>query len=86
MPQLCVTSFSYGPHYWLLDMDMDCSKTEQGVFEFKGLVNGQWEGTIYNNQCEGAEPLPFASTNHVATCGAFNVFHWNEGRCQTYEL
>ena len=25
----------FGDHYWMLDVDMDCSKTHQGWFEFK---------------------------------------------------
>ncbi|KAK7462553.1 hypothetical protein BaRGS_00038409 [Batillaria attramentaria] len=72
----------FGDNYWLLDMDMDCSKTENGYFELKGFLGGQWEGTISDNQCEGVDPAPFTSTNHIAMCGALNIFHWNEGRCQ----
>ena len=55
---------SYGPDYWVLDMDMDCSRTENGVFEFKGIVNGSSESIINN------KPLPYDSDSHMATCGA----------------
>ena len=27
----------YGDHYWILDMDMDCSQTQEGWFEFSTI-------------------------------------------------
>ena len=63
----------WGEHYWMLDVDMDCSKAVNGWFEVKAFVkNGQgWESDI--NQAN----TPFASTNHVAQCGKINMFEFN---------
>lgn len=74
---------SYGQHYWLIDVQMDCSRTENGWFELKALVNGQWEGNIGGQTC-GTPPYP--SQNHWAKCGFKNVFHFNSGRCQISDL
>lgn len=72
----------------MLDMDMDCSKTEDGLFEVKAFTSDArgWEHPIHNNQCQGAEPFPISSTNHIAKCGALNVFYYDEGRCEIREL
>ena len=61
---------TYGHHYWMLDVMMDCSRTVNGWFEFKSYIsNGPgWEG---NMRQSGA---PYASANHFATCGKVNVF------------
>lgn len=63
----------WGEHYWMLDVDMDCSKTVNGQFELKAYIkNGQgWEGDI--NQAG----TPYASNNHVATCGKINKFDFS---------
>ena len=62
---------AFGPHYWMLDVDMDCSHTVNGWFEFKSFIsNGPgWEIDI--NQ-SGA---PYTSTNHFARCGYLNVYN-----------
>ena len=76
---------SYGDHYWAVDVEMDCSRTDGGYFEFKSLVNGVWEGGAQlTGQCTGPEAghPPHTSVNHVARCGKVNVFHWGEGQCQ----
>lgn len=57
---------------------MDCSKTENGWFEFKYRVNDNWEGKVHDRNCGNA---PFSSVNHVAKCGAENVYHSN-GQCE----
>ena len=67
-------------------MEMDCSRTENGVFEFKAMVNGSSEGIIPNKQCADAKPPPYDSDNHVATCGAVNVYQWNKGSCITIPM
>ncbi|MFN6970591.1 MAG: alpha-amylase [Rheinheimera sp.] len=64
----------FGAHYWMLDVDMDCSKTINGWFELKAFVkNGQgWEGNI-------AQPgTPYPSANHMAQCGKLNVFSFGQ--------
>lgn len=61
---------TWGPHEWMLDVDMDCSKTVGGWFELKSFVkNGQgWEGDV---QQAGT---PYASHNHFGKCGQVNRF------------
>jgi aryl-alcohol dehydrogenase-like predicted oxidoreductase len=61
---------TYGHHYWMLDVKMDCSKTVNGWFEFKTFIsNGPgWEGNIA--QSGG----PYSSSNHFARCGKIGVF------------
>lgn len=61
---------NYGPHYWMLDVDMDCNKTVNGWFELKTFIsNGPgWEPDV--NQTG----TPYTSGNHFAQCGKINVF------------
>ena len=61
---------TYGHHYWMLDVMMDCSRAVKGWFEFKSYIsNGPgWEGNMHQN---GA---PYGSSNHFAQCGKINVF------------
>lgn len=63
----------WGQHYWMLDVDMDCSKTVNGWFELKAYVkNGQgWENNIAQSG------TPYASQNHMAQCGKINKFEFN---------
>lgn len=63
----------WGEHYWMLDADLDCSKTVDGFFELKAFVkNGQgWEGTISQAN------TPYASGNHVAQCGKISTFNFD---------
>jgi hypothetical protein len=64
-----------GDHYWMLDVDIDC-ETAINIggtywFEVKSFIsnvqNG-WESDI--NQVD----RPYASGNHFAQCGKFNIF------------
>lgn len=60
----------WGGHYWMLEVEMDCSKTISGWFELKSFIsNGLgWEGNI-------SQPgAPYSSGNHFAQCGKLNVF------------
>jgi alpha-amylase len=69
-----VTSLNiWGQHYWMLDVDMDCSKAVDGWFELKAFINnGQsWEADIAQAN------TPYTSTNHVAQCGKINKFEFN---------
>ncbi|BDX07422.1 alpha-amylase [Planctobacterium marinum] len=63
----------WGQHYWMLDVQMDCSKAVNGWFEVKAFVkNGQgWESDITQS---GA---PYSSNNHFAQCGKINKFDFN---------
>jgi alpha-amylase len=73
---------SFGQHYWMLDVDMDCSKTINGWFELKAYVkNGQgWEGNISQSG------TPYASQNHMAQCGQMNVFSFGQNSAQISAL
>ncbi|QIL90697.1 PKD domain-containing protein [Microbulbifer sp. SH-1] len=64
----------WGDHYWMLDVDMDCSATAGGWFEFKSYLNNGtgWESDVTQ---PGA---PWVSGNHFAECGKLNVFRRNE--------
>ncbi|WP_404829984.1 alpha-amylase [Shewanella glacialimarina] len=72
----------WGQHYWMLDVDMDCSKTVNGYFEVKAFVkNGQgWESNISQSN------TPFPSSNHVAQCGKVNQFNFNSNGVQIGNL
>ena len=60
----------WGDHYWMLDVQMDCSKTVNGWFELKAYIkNGQgWESDVTQSG------TPYASSNHMAQCGKRNMF------------
>ena len=68
----------YGEHYWMLDVDMDCSRTANGWFEAKSFIsNGPgWENDV-------SQPgAPYASRNHFGQCGMINVFRRGESAAQ----
>ena len=69
----------WGQHYWMLDVQMDCSKTVNGWFELKAYVqNGQgWEGNISQAN------TPYVSNNHFAQCGKINMFEFGQS---SYEV
>lgn len=82
---------TFGPNYWLVDVDMDCSKTEDNFFEFKAVLNNQFEPT--NSQldvrCSGdeARDLPYHADNHFGLCGFINVvFEYGEGACEIVDF
>ncbi|CAL1526033.1 unnamed protein product [Lymnaea stagnalis] len=79
----------YGDQYWLVDVDMDCDKSYDGFFEFKGVLSNGWEVVSNaNNDCtgDGAVPFPFHDTNHIGRCGYLNVYHWGTGQCEIHQL
>ena len=60
----------WGQHYWMLDVEMDCSKSVNGWFEVKSFISGGpgWEPNL-------AQPgTPYTSGNHFAKCGEINMF------------
>lgn len=89
---LCVYRFyRFGEHYWLVDIEMDCSWTINGWFEVKAYIgyndNFNWEDNILqHNSCFGTEKTPYPNVNHWAKCGIMNVFHFNQMACETYVL
>ncbi|PAJ74346.1 alpha-amylase [Pseudoalteromonas sp. NBT06-2] len=72
----------WGQHYWMLDVEMDCSQTVNGEFEVKAFVkNGQgWEANIVQ------VPSPYISNNHFAQCGKINMFRFNNDNAEVYEF
>ncbi|KHJ95618.1 hypothetical protein OESDEN_04434 [Oesophagostomum dentatum] len=79
----------YGKGFWLVELEMDCSRTENGWFELKASSEGfskpwpGWENDVRQGACNGAIGgyAPFQSINHIAKCGAVNVFYWGSGGC-----
>lgn len=78
---------TYGDHYWMLDVDMDCSQVEGGWFEVKAYLTNDgdgWEGDIAQNaNCKGTAggAAPYTTANHLGRCGYVNVFSFDDGAC-----
>ncbi|KAK0427998.1 hypothetical protein QR680_010534 [Steinernema hermaphroditum] len=77
---------TFGPGYWMVEMKMNCDKTDNGWFELKGFMypGDGWEADIHQEQCtgSGASESPIRnSKNHMAKCGMVNVFEWGQGSC-----
>jgi alpha-amylase len=83
---------TYGPHYWLWDVDLDCTNaievtgsagTKVKLFEFKAYVKGGagWEGNMDTNTFTiGTESFTVhntASNNHFAVCGKLTKTSFN---------
>ncbi|KHJ90146.1 hypothetical protein OESDEN_10014 [Oesophagostomum dentatum] len=69
---------------WFVELLMDCRKTDNGWFELKGFIAPRpgWEPDISQEKCTGnGGSAPFTSMNHIARCGAINVFEWMSSRC-----
>ncbi|KAH9509920.1 Alpha-amylase A type-1/2 [Bulinus truncatus] len=78
---------TFGDHYWIIDVEMDCSRTFQGFFEFKGVLSNGWEfGPSLDSDCtgDGAIPFPYHAGNHIGRCGFINVYHWGTGLCEIH--
>ena len=78
-------SYRWGEHYWKVEFDMDCSKTEGGWFELKAFVayGAGWETDINQGTCLGSagELAPFSSNNHMAKCGFLNRYEFSSDEC-----
>ena len=63
---------------------MDCTRTDNGWFEFKAIVNNAWEGDIIQGTCtgDGAGVAGANSKNHMAKCGMMNIFHFESSTCE----
>ncbi|RUS69095.1 hypothetical protein EGW08_023144 [Elysia chlorotica] len=74
---------TYGDDYWIVHFEMNCSMLENGFFDFKGFLDGQWETDISQSDCagNGAETPSYTSINHIARCGYINVFEWGNPDC-----
>jgi hypothetical protein len=69
---------TFGPNYWMFDVDMDCEQTfDDGHggkwFELKAFMTPApgWEDDIAQ---KGTPAPPYPSPNHLAECGMINVF------------
>ncbi|XP_033100290.1 alpha-amylase 4N-like [Anneissia japonica] len=75
----------WGDHYWMLDVNMNCDKTDNGWFELKAyLSNGDgWESDRDQSSCSGSVggSKPYSTGNHFARCGYINVFKFNDNSC-----
>jgi hypothetical protein len=78
---------NFGMHYWMLDVDMDCSRAyldAQGNrwVEIKSFIsNGPgWEPDVKQ---AGA---PYQSANHFAQCGKVSVFERGTSSAQFFDL
>ncbi len=71
---------TYGEHYWMLDVEMNCDDTINGWFEFKSFIsNGPgWETNINQTSFGGLEGPGYSSGNHFGACGKINVFRRNQ--------
>ncbi|ESO83352.1 hypothetical protein LOTGIDRAFT_169416 [Lottia gigantea] len=87
-------------HYWLVDLDMNCSQTTDGWFEFKGYLtsNGQlpirngWERNFQKSKCNSKNgKITFdkadpVANNHIGRCGEFNLVHFEDSTCFIHSL
>lgn len=78
----------FGDHFWMVDMEMDCSYTDQqeGWFDFKAYLSNYaagWEPDVAQAPCTGTlGGYPsYSSVNHIARCGAINVFSFGLSDC-----
>jgi alpha-amylase len=86
----------YGNDYWLVDLMMDCNRTDKGWFSVKGYLKGNippvagsgnvWEKDVsQTGKCQGNAGAVTPSNigpNHAALCGAINVFSYESGSCE----
>uniref|UniRef100_A0A1I7YJB7 Alpha-amylase n=1 Tax=Steinernema glaseri TaxID=37863 RepID=A0A1I7YJB7_9BILA len=77
---------TFGPGYWMVELKMDCDRTDNGWFELKGFMSPGigWETDVQQKACTGSgasEPPIRSSKNHMAKCGMVNVFEWESGSC-----
>jgi hypothetical protein len=68
---------AWGDAYWMLDVQMDCSKTSDGWFEVKAFISGSGAGTGWEGNV--TQPgAPYVTGNHFARCGMISTFTLNQ--------
>ena len=92
---------TFGPHYWLWDVDLDCtnavqvtgsSGTKVKLIEFKAYVKGGagWEGNIDTNTFsingETFTVYNTSSNNHYAVCGKLTKTSFNSNAMDVYTV
>jgi|GEM_PF-331209 len=71
----------WGPHHWMLDVDMNCDETVDGWFELKAFSTRRgWEPDIAQSG------TPRATRNHWARCGRVNRFVWGRSSAEVRDL
>ncbi len=70
---------------------MDCSATENGWFDFKGIVSqpgSPAEVDLNQDVCIGSVggSPPFNTVNHHARCGYINTYVWDSNQCQIDDM
>ncbi|XP_071092512.1 transmembrane protease serine 11D-like isoform X2 [Haliotis cracherodii] len=77
-----------GSNFWMVDIDMDCSQTYKGWFEFKAYTaagdQGSWEPNVDQTEACGGDVdgrRPYQSINHMALCGKMNIFYFMNYGC-----
>ncbi len=86
-----------GDHVWIVDMEMDCSQTEDGWFAYKVIMVDRTieEGHSIIDElamdsatsCDGDEEEPAITTEyHLARCGAINTAEFQVPDCSVQEL
>jgi len=77
-----------GDNFWIIDMDMDCSQTQNGWFEFTTIysIGGEdGEPSVAQESCTGDvggdSPIT-GSKYHMARCGYTNIFSYGKDTCQ----
>ena len=77
-----------GDNFWIIDMDMDCSQTQNGWFEFTTIysIGGEdGEPSVEQEACTGdvgGESPITGSKFHMARCGYTNIFSYGKDTCQ----
>ncbi|XP_064626202.1 alpha-amylase-like [Lineus longissimus] len=83
-----VSTNSYGSHYWMWDVDMDCSRSKGGWFEVKARIGHQQnglEGLLAQSQtCSGTHggSRSYSTSHHMGLCGKINVFEFDKNGCR----
>ncbi|CAL4138325.1 unnamed protein product, partial [Meganyctiphanes norvegica] len=78
----------WGDHYWMVDMDMDCSQAKQGWFDVKALETNAGDGhegdiaQTWSCSGTGGGAAPYTSVNHLGKCGFVNMFEFDSNNCE----
>ncbi len=73
----------------MVDVDMDCSKVDNGWFEVQAITRLETEREIIQSVlCTGSAggTTPYASTHHMGRCGYLNLFYFESGYCEIDHL
>ncbi|KAK3784090.1 hypothetical protein RRG08_060517 [Elysia crispata] len=80
----------FGPDYWMVRFEVDCSSSYNGFFEVKGYYEGLMETDVTSSTCSGEgatnPPIHSSTGGHIARCGYMNVFTWGKPDCQILDI